>query len=305
MTCIKHFRTISEFHKFRNLPKPQHPLISVLDIGTVTHLDNEEPISMILDFYAISIKRMLNVNVKYGQHPFDFNEGIMSFMSPNQVFSIAVDNKDEKVEKSGWVIYMHPDFIWNAPLAKNIKQYDFWDYSLHEALFLSEKEELTIMAIIKAIEQEYHSNIDMFSKSIIISHIEALLNYGDRFYNRQFITREKANHQVLERLEKLLSDYFDSGNLMLKGLPTVNYIAQSLNISSKYLSRMLKMLTGQNTQQHIHGKLIEKAKERLSTTNLSVGEIAYELGFEHMQSFSKLFKSKTKFSPLEFRQSFN
>jgi len=302
---MRHFKTISEFHEFRNLPKPQHPLISVIDVGTVTHLNDDEPINLILDFYAISVKRMRNVKVKYGQHPFDFNEGIMSFMSPNQVFSIAVDNKDEEVEKSGWVIYIHPDFIWNTTLAKTIKQYDFWDYSLNEALFLSEKEEVIILAIIQNIRQEYHSNIDKFSKSIIISHIEALLNYADRYYHRQFITREKANHNILERLEKLLTDHFNSDDLISKGLPTVGYLAQSLNISPKYLSSMLKVLTGQNTQQHIHEKLIEKAKERLSTTDLSISEIAYELGFEHLQSFSKLFKIKTKQSPLEFRASFN
>jgi AraC-like DNA-binding protein len=302
---MRHFKTISEFHEFRDLPKPQHPLISVIDVGTVTHLDNDEPINLIMDFYAISVKRMHNVKVKYGHHSFDFNEGIMSFMSPNQVFSIAVDKKDEKVEKSGWVIYIHPDFIWNTPLAKTIKQYDFWDYSLNESLFLSEKEEAIIVAIIKNIEHEYHSNIDKFSKKIIISHIEALLNYADRFYHRQFITREKANHHILERLENLLADYFDSDDLISKGLPTVAYVAQSLNLSPKYLSSLLKVLTGQNTQHHIHEKLIEKAKEKLLTTELSISEIAYDLGFEHLQSFSKLFKAKTKQSPLEFRASFS
>jgi len=147
--------------------------------------------------------------------------------------------------------------------------------------------------------------LDRFSKNIIISHIETLLNYADRFYHRQFITREKANHQVLERLEKLLDDYFNSDDLATKGLPTVAYIAQTLNLSPKYLSSLLKVLTGQNTQQHIHEKLIEKAKEKLSTSELSVSEIAYELGFEHLQSFSKLFKNKTNMSPLEFRASFN
>jgi AraC-like DNA-binding protein len=302
---MKHFKTISEFHEFRNLPKPQHPLISVIDVGTVMHLDNDEPINLTFDFYAISVKRMRNVKLKYGQHPFDFNEGIMYFMSPNQVFSIGVDNKDEIVERSGCVIYIHPDFIWNTPLAKTIKQYDFWDYSLNEALFLSEKEEAIIGTIIKNIEHECHSNIDKFSKNIIISHIETLLNYSDRFYHRQFITREKANHHMLERLENILTDYFKNDDLISKGLPTVAYVAQSLNLSPKYLSGLLKVLTGHNTQYHIHEKLIEKAKEKLSTTELSISEIAYDLGFKHLQSFSKLFKTKTKRSPQEFRSSFN
>jgi AraC-like DNA-binding protein len=302
---MKHFKTISEFHRFRNLPKPQHPLISLIDVATVPNLRDEEPMNLILDFYSIAVKRMSNTKLMYGQQPFDFNEGIMSFMAPNQVFSVAVDKEGEKVKKSGWVIYIHPDFLWNTPLTKTIKQYDFWDYSVNEALFLSEKEEATIQNIIRNIQQEYNSNIDKFSKQIILSQIESLLTYADRFYHRQFITREKANHQILGRLEELLTEYFNSDTLSKKGLPTVKFISEKLNISPNYLRGTLKTLTGQNTQQHIHNKLIEKAKEKLSTTNLSVNEIAYELGFEHTPSFSKLFKSKTKFSPLEFRHAFN
>jgi AraC-like DNA-binding protein len=302
---MRHFQTISEFHAFLQLPKPQHPLISVLDVGTVPHREGEEPFAMLLDFYSISVKRMHNVHVKYGQHSFDFNEGIMSFMAPSQVFSMAVADKDVAVEKSGWVVYIHPDFIWNTPLAATIKHYDFWDYSLHEALFLSAKEEATIINLILAIEQEYSANIDRFSKQIIISQIEGLLNYADRFYHRQFITREKANHEVLDQVETLLNDYFNSPDLIERGLPTVRYVAEYLRLSPKYLSNLLRVVTGQNTQQHIHAKLIAKAKEKLSTTTLTVSEIAYELGFEHLPSFSKLFKTKTNLSPLAFRASFN
>lgn len=302
---MRHFKSISEFHAFRNLPQPQHPLLSVVDVGMVPHPDSAEPANLTLDFYAISVKRMKNVKVKYGQHPFDFNEGIMSFMSPSQVFHMTIDQKGEEVKRSGWVIYLHPDFIWNTPLAKTIKQYDFWDYSLHEALFLSAKEEETINQIIAHIRQEYHSNIDRFSKQIIIAHIETLLNYADRFYHRQFITREKANHQLLGRLEKVVNDYLNSDDLINRGLPTVSAIAGELHISPKYLSNLLRALIGQNAQHYIHDKLIGKAKEKLSTTDLSVSEIAYQLGFEHLPSFSKLFKAKTKLSPLAFRQSFN
>ncbi|GAB3580175.1 helix-turn-helix domain-containing protein [Hymenobacter daeguensis] len=302
---MRHFKTISEFHDYRKLPKPQHPLISVIDVGSVVHLKDEEPTSLTMDFYAISVKRMRNFKATYGQHSFDFNEGILSFMAPNQVFSIAVADKDEEIEKSGWVIYIHPDFIWNTPLAKTINQYDFWDYSLSESLFLSAKEEITITNIIQAIQQECSATIDRFSKQIIISQVESLLNYADRFYHRQFITREKANHQVLSRLEFLLHEYFNSPDLAERGLPTVRYVAEQLHLSPKYLSGLLRVLTGQNTQQHIHDKLIAKAKEKLSATNLTVSEIAYELGFEHLQSFSKLFKTKTKLSPVEFRTSFN
>ena len=302
---MKRFKTISEFSKFRELPAPEHPLISVIDASEVKHLHVDEPASLIFDFYGIAVKRTSNLKVRYGQQPFDFNEGVMSFMAPNQVTAISVKDAGKPIKQSGWVLSIHPDFLWNTPLAKTIRQYDFWDYSLHEALFLSKKEETIIAAILENIRQESHSNIDKFSKSIIISHVEALLNYADRFYHRQFITREKGNHQVLIKLEKLLADHFNSENSIFKGLPTVGYLAESLNISPKYLSSLLKVHSGQNAQQHIHEKLIEKAKEKLSTTGLSVSEIAYGLGFEHLQSFSKLFKTKTKQSPLEFRASFN
>lgn len=301
---MRRFATISEFHEFVQVPKPLHPLFSVLDVGTVPHRDSEQATSMVLDFYSISIKRMRNFHVKYGQHSFDFNEGILSFMAPNQVFSIAVADQNEEIEKSGWVMYIHPDFLWNTPLAKTIKQYDFWDYSLKEGLFLSAKEEAILLSIIHTIQQEYTSAIDRFSKQIIVSQVESLLHYADRFYQRQFLTREKANHEVLERLETLLQDYFNSNSLQQKGLPTVHYVADCLHLSPKYLSNLLRVLTGQTTQQHIHTWLIAKAKEKLSTTALTVSEIAYELGFEHMPSFSKLFKTKTNLTPLEFRASF-
>jgi AraC-like DNA-binding protein len=302
---MRHFKTISEFYAFLQLPPPQHPLISVLDVGTVPHHDYDEALPTRLDFYSISVKRMRNVHSKYGQHSFDFNEGVLSFMAPSQVFSMGVVNKDAAVEKSGWVVYIHPDFIWNTPLATTIKHYDFWDYSLHEGLFLSAKEEATILAIIQTIAQEHSANLDRFSKQIIISQLESLLHYADRFYHRQFLTREKANHEVLEKVETLLDAYFNSNDLVERGLPTVRYVAEQLNLSPKYLSNLLRVVTGQNTQQHIHDRLIAKAKEKLSTTTLTVSEIAYELGFEHLQSFSKLFKTKTSLSPLEFRASFN
>jgi len=242
--------------------------------------------------------------MKYGQQEYDFDEGIMSFLAPGQVFSIGPAAGGE-LKHSGWILYFHPDFLWNTPLAKKIKQYEYFDYSVSEALFLSDKEEATIAAIMQNITQEYHANIDKFSQDIIIAQIELLLNYADRFYQRQFITRKITNHAILSRLEDVLNQYFSSDDLLKTGLPTVLYMADALNVSPSYLSGMLKTLTGQSTQQHIHDKLIEKAKERLTTTSLSVSEIAYDLGFEHPQSFSKLFKSKTSVSPLEFRQSFN
>ncbi|RYD78915.1 MAG: AraC family transcriptional regulator [Sphingobacteriales bacterium] len=297
------FKTISEFHKFRGLPKPEHPLISVINLVDVETMPEGEN-SILLDFYSIALKRNFNAKIKYGQQEYDFDEGIMFFMSPGQIFRIQVE-KNLPLKHSGWMLLVHPDFLWNTPLAKIFKQSEFFDYSVNEALFLSEKEENIVAAIMQNIQQEYHSNIDKFTQQVMLAQLELLLTYSERFYNRQFITRKIANHNVLNRLEDILKAYFEDDNLGKKGLPTVHYIAETLNMSPNYLSNLLKVLTGQSTQQHIHDKLIEKAKEKLSVTDLSVSEIAYELGFEHPQSFSKLFKTKTNSSPLEFRASFN
>ena len=297
-------KTITEYHRVMGLSKPEHPLISVINLETINREAGDEPINLVFDFYSISLKRNSNVKFKYGQQQYDFDEGVMFFISPGQVFGIEVE-KGATVKRSGWLLLIHPDFLWNTPLAKTIKQYEYFSYSVHEALFLSDKEETMILGIMQQIDQEYRSNIDKFSQSLIITQIELLLNYSDRFYNRQFITRKITNHKILERLEDILAEYFNGDTIATKGLPTVQYIADALNVSPNYLSSMLKTLTGQSTQQHIHDKLIEKAKEKLSTTSLTVSEIAYELGFEHSQSFSKLFKSKTNVSPLAFRHSFN
>lgn len=308
------FKTISEFHRFRGLPKPEHPLVSVINLddmakfsaGELENLVNQ-PLNLIFDFYSIALKRNYPFKFKYGQQKYDFTEGIMFFGAPGQVFGIELENEGSirQLKPSGWMLLVHPDFFWNTPMAKLIKQYEYFDYSVNEALFLSEKEEKNIIGIMHNIQQEYHSNIDKFSQSIIISQIEVLLGYSERFYHRQFLTRKITNHKILNRLEEILKDYFDSDKIEKKGLPTVQYISEQLNVSPNYLSSLLKVLTGQSTQQHIHDKLIEKAKEKLSTTDLSVSEIAYGLGFEHSQSFSKFFKNRTDLSPMEFRKSFN
>jgi len=297
-------KTITEFHRFRGLPMPEHPLISIINVEDVKSFRDDEPTNFIYDFYSIALKRYCDAKFKYGQQQYDFDEGTMFFMAPNQVFGIE-HGKNDSEKRSGWMLLFHPDFLWNTSLAKKIRQYEYFDYSVHEALFLSEKEEAVMNNIIQNIEQEYHSNIDKFSQGVIIAQLELLLTYSERFYERQFITRKISNHQILDRLEKILNDYFDNEELISKGQPSVQFISETLNVSPNYLSSLLKVLTGQSTQQHIHNKLIEKAKEKLSTTELSVSEIAYELGFEHSQSFSKLFKAKTNSSPMEFRHSFN
>ncbi|NDI98467.1 helix-turn-helix transcriptional regulator [Flavobacterium sp. LaA7.5] len=297
-------KTISQYHQYRGLPKPEHPLVSVLSFDSVNTIPATKSSSLVLDFYSIALKRNFSTKLKYkyGQQEYDFDDGILFFIAPGQVFSIEAEGA---IKLSGWMLLIHPDFLWNAPLAKKIKQYEYFSYSVHEALHLSEKEEVMITGIIQNITQEYHSNIDKFSQDVIIAQLELLLTYAERFYQRQFITRKISNHKILDRLESILTEYFDNDNLAHKGLPTVQHIADVLNVTPNYLSGLLKVLTGQSTQQHIHNKLIEKAKEKLSTSNLSVSEIAYELGFEHSQSFSKLFRTKTNFSPLKFRQSFN
>ncbi len=301
---IHRFNSISKFHKVLGLPKPEHPLISLVDYSEIEYSLERNEIRWIQDFYSIALKRDRKIKIKYGQQKYDFDEGLLSFAAPGQLISVVADNEPDP-ERSGFLLFFHPDFLWKTSLAKDIKNYEYFGYSVNEALFLSPKEEATIDNIMQNIKQEYHSNIDKFSQNIIIAQLELLLNYSERFYQRQFITRKKTNHQLLNRLEEILTNYFNSYDLVKKGLPTVESIAKELNISPNYLSGLLKSLTGQSTQQHIHDKLIEKAKEKLSTTNLSISEIAYDLGFEHLQSFSKLFKNKTNLSPLEFRRSFN
>lgn len=298
-------KSISEFHNMFNMPGPEHPQISVVDYAVLAEAKkSNEVAATVADYYSISVKRGLTEKMRYGQQEYDFDEGIMYFMAPGQVLYAAPPG-DSTTKPSGWILLIHPDFLWNTPLAKRIRQYEFFDYSVNEALFLSDKEEAILNNIIQNIKQEYHSNIDRFSQSIIISQIETLLNYAERFYQRQFITRKISNHHILNRLEEILTEYFNGEDLSVKGLPTVQFISEQLHLSPTYLRSLLKVLTGQNTQQHIHDKLIEKAKEKLSTSALSVSEIAYELGFEHSQSFSKLFKAKTNLSPSEFRDSFN
>ena len=303
-TKIERLKTISDLHRFNQVPPPEHPLISLLDYSTIRHTSDTNEMAWVQEFYTISLKRNVVGKYRYGQQSYDFDEGLMTFFSPEQVIHIQLV-EDATINPSGWILAIHPDFFFGTSLAKNIKKHLFFNYSVREALFLSEKEEGIIAGILQNIKTEYQANLDQFSQQIIISQIESLLNYSERFYQRQFFTRKVSNHQTLNRLEEFLEDYFNNEDVAEHGLPSVHDIAESLNLSPDYLSSMLKSLTGQNTQQHIHSKLIEKAKEKLSTTNLSVSEIAYELGFEYPQSFSKLFKSKTKQTPLEFRALFN
>jgi len=293
--------SISQLHELLGFPKPVHPLIS-LNRNTEMIVDaallNQH---FLFNFYKISFKKTLKGKMGYGQGYYDFDEGGMIFTAPNQLLSTSADD----MEYEGVSLLIHPDFLRNYSLAAKIKNYGFFSYSANEALFLSDKEKQMIFTVFDHIQTELDGTIDDFSQDVIISHIEVLLNYSNRFYKRQFITRKAVNHDLLTKVEALLSDYFEKDDALNKGLPTVDYLAHQLNLSPRYLSDMLRSVTGQNAQQHIHEKLIEKAKEYLTATNLSVAEIAYQLGFEHPQSFNKLFKNKTSQTPVQFKQAFH
>ena len=291
------FDSLSQVHAAFGLPKPLHPLISIVD-GIHNNIEVRfTSESLITSFYKITYTTKLTGKVKYGQGYYDFDEGGLLFASPNQIMGGSEHNGPY----SGYSLFVHPDFFLGYPLAKKIKQYGFFSYSANETLHLSEAEKSSIITTLKSIEIELSHPVDELSQDVLISQIELLLNYSNRYYKRQFITRKAVNTNLLQKLETVLDDYISSE----QGIPTVHYLAEQLAVSSSYLSDMLRVLTGQNAQQHIHEKLIEKAKEQLTTTSLSVAEIAYKLGFEHSQSLSRLFKTKTTMSPLEFRASFN
>lgn len=292
---------ITTLHRLLGLPSPMHPLVSLIDNTKIAAAVEELPKSFLLNFYKISYKKLPKGRIGYGQGYYDFDEGGLVFTAPHQIISIM----ENETELYGVTLLIHPDFIRNHALGKDIKKYGFFAYEANEALHLSEKERTTILEVLEHINRELNNPIDDFSQDVLLSYIEVLLNFSNRFYKRQFITRKAVNSDLLSAMEQLLNNYFDDEKALHQGLPTVEYLAAQLHLSPRYLSDMLRSLTGQNAQQHIHEKLIEKAKEKLSTSDLSVSEIAYELGFEHPQSFSKLFKIKTKLSPLEFRQGFS
>lgn len=237
--------------------------------------------------------------MQYGQTDFDFDEGVISCFAPRQV---SIIDKDFAYAKAGWLINIHPDFLRAYPLSQKIKTFGFFDYEINEALILSDEEQKSIETIFEQIEREYLLPIDDFSQDVMISVIDLLLTHFNRYYKRQFITRKTQNSDLLSKVEQLLNNYFSTNK---QKLPSPAYLALHLNLSPKYLSDCLKQLSGQTTQQIIHEKLIEKSKDILATTELSVSEIAYQLGFEYPQSFSKFFRNKMNISPLEFRKLYN
>lgn len=296
---IKVVNSVSEIHSLLKLSPTKNTQITVINHKDEPPLENSVE-NLVLNFYQICIKRNFKGQFKYGRNYYDFDKGTVTFSAPHQV--ISVDQGADR-DNEGWSLMFHPDLIRNYPLAKNIKNYGFFSYEVNEALHLSDDEEKLIEGIVQNIKMEYEARLDNFSADVIVSNLELLLNYCNRFYSRQFVTRKMANSDALTKFEQLLNKHFEGDKIT--GLPTVSSLASEMGISPSYLGDMLRTLTGQNTQQHIHEKLIEKAKEKLVTTNLSVSEIAFELGFEYPQSFSKFFKNKIDMSPLQYRQSYS
>ncbi len=280
-------------------PAPSHPLIGIINYGEAQFDPKDFEQGIILNFYKISFKTSFSGKLKYGQGYYDFEDGGMSFIAPGQLIKM----QDEEANYDGMTLHIHPDFLRPYMLSSSIKHYGYFSYSAAEALYLSEKEKATILSIYRFIQEELSERIDKFSQDVIISQIEVLLNYANRFYDRQFLTRKAVNNDLLAKLEQQLEDYFNDEKSLVTGLPTVNSLAENLNVTPRYLSDLLRNLVGLNTQQFIHEKVIEKAKEYLAKDELSIAEIAYHLGFEHPQSFNKLFKSKTSFSPSDYKKS--
>ncbi len=296
---MKHFETLSSYSEYLNIPQPEHPRIMVVDLKKDAELlknriKSSPPITN--DFYLISMKKVITGAYKYGRTNYDFEKGAMIFTSPNQV--LAWDNVE--LDEDGYAVTFHKDFLNGHKLASTIKSYDFFSYSANEALHLSPKEQLTIESIYQNIYKEYHANPDDFSANIIQAHIDTLLQYALRFYNRQFIHRKEHNLSIIKQLNYHLKVYLEIQTKSEKGIPTVEWLANELQLSQKYLNSLLKKETGKTTLENIHLFLIDEAKNRLLEPNNSVSDVAYSLGFAYPQYFSRLFKKIEGITPKEF-----
>ncbi len=299
MKEINRIKTISQVHDFYDFEKPKHPLVSVLPIDDrMTNFDYGDQ-SYIFDFYQISLKQGISGSMVYGRNSYDFQEGTMTFIKPNQV--VKVENPEVIEGSSGWTLLFHPDLLRKSELGRTIENFSFFNYEVHEALHLSDDEKQSLTELVQKIEKEYNQNIDKHSQELIISNIELLLKYCKRFYDRQFYTRTNLNKDFISKFEKILSDYYASDKPFELGVLSVNYCAKEMNMSSNYLGDLIKNETGQSAKEHIQDYLIEKAKTKIIGTNESISEIAYGFGFEYAQSFNKLFKAKTGMSPTEYR----
>lgn len=299
MNEILHLKTISDLFRFLNLGHAQHPLVAIVDFSKAMEYANME-ISIRTDFYSIMFKNYCRNHIRYGRKTFDFQDGSLVCIAPNRV--ITIDNDvEERDDMMGWGVFFHPDLIRGSTLGSKMKDYSFFSYEMSEALHLSEKEKHLLHDCVLKIQGELTQNIDSYSQVLITSNIELLLNYCSRYYGRQFITRKNSNLDFVSKVERILRDYFESEEKKNEGVPSVKYLASKANLSPSYLSDLLKRETGLNAQDHIHHFVIEQAKNTLLQTNQSVSEIAYSLGFEYPQYFSRLFKQKTGKTPLEYR----
>jgi AraC-like DNA-binding protein len=301
---MQHFKTLSSYLAYLELPRPEHPMISVFtalgDGFLPCPKESSPPITN--DCYTISFKKFVQGDLTYGRTKYDFTNGALFFIAPRQVLQW---NDAAVFEQKGFSINFHEDFIKGTELAHQIKKYGFFSYSANEALHLSPKEEKQIELIVENIELEYQNNPDSFSKEIIISHLGTLLKYAQRFYERQFIHRTELSTDLLERFNKQLEAYFDSGQLQENGIPSIEQIAEQLSVSQRYLSDTLKKETGKTSTEHLQLYLIDEAKNILLDPNKTVAEVAYELGFEYPPYFSRLFKKKEGISPTEYREKYS
>ena len=297
MSQLIHLKSIADLSRLLNV-NDFHPLVAVVDFGkTKDHIEEETRITT--DFYSVMFKNYCKSSITYGRKAIDFNEGSLICVAPNQV--ITIDNEIEPRENPmGWGLFFHSDLIRNTSLNGKMKDYSFFSYEMAEALHLSDKEKQLLFECVVKIQTELKENIDDYSQTIIVSTIELLLNYCNRFYGRQFITRKATNRDVLAKVESLLKQHFSIKTLP-NGLPTVKDLADAVHLSPGYLGDLLKKETGLNAQEHIHHYVIAEAKNILLNSNQSISEIAYHLGFEYPQYFSRLFKQKTGTTPIEFR----
>lgn len=294
---MKHFKSLATYLDYINAPKSEHPFLSIISIDKVftqALRKNSPPITN--NCYSIAMKRMVQGSLNYGRTKYDFSNGAMVFMAPRQIIEWY---DATEVEQKGFIITFHEDFIRGTALSKSIKNYGFFSYATHEALHLSPKEELAILSTFETIQTEYHNTQDQFSKGIIISQLETLLKFSDRFYNRQFLNRKEVSSILLDKFDTELRKFYNDN--LLEGIPNIKKIAQKLSISQRYLSDTLKKETGKSAKEHINLFIIEKAKDKLLGSSESVSEIAYGLGFDYPQHFSKMFKKLTHVSPKEYR----
>ncbi|QDO95448.1 helix-turn-helix domain-containing protein [Formosa sediminum] len=300
---MQHFKTLSAYLEYLELPRPEHPMFSVFNSKGDGYLpcprESSPPITN--DCYSISFKKYVEGNLNYGRTKYDFTNGALIFIAPRQVLQW---DSSVVFEQKGFSINFHEDFLKGTELAHQIKKYGFFSYTVNEALHLSPKEEKQIESIVENIEIEYQNNQDEFSKEIIISQLNTLLKYANRFYERQFLNRKEISNNLLDQFNQYLTQYFESGQLQEKGIPSIEQIATQMQVSQRYLSDTLKKETGKTTTEHLQLHLIDEAKNILLQPNKSISEIAYELGFEYPPYFSRLFKKKEGISPTEYREKY-